>query len=63
MLDNVQKHNICINVPSLELISYGYQAVMFHLLLESVLLEFDHYLVIYTFSSLQYQFQPQKDYD
>jgi hypothetical protein len=30
---------------------------MVHLLLESVLLEFDHCLVIYTFSTLQQQFQ------
>jgi hypothetical protein len=29
------------------------QTLMFHLLLESVLPEFDHYLEIYTFSALQ----------
>jgi hypothetical protein len=36
---------------------------MFHLVLELVLPEFDHYLAIYTFSILHQQFQPQKDYD
>jgi hypothetical protein len=36
---------------------------MFHLLLESILLKFHHYLAIYTFSTLQQQFQPQKDND
>jgi hypothetical protein len=29
----------------------GPQTVMFHLLLASVMLEFDHYLVIYTFAT------------
>jgi hypothetical protein len=36
---------------------------MFHLLLEAVLPEFYHYLQIYTFSALQWQFQPQDDWD
>jgi hypothetical protein len=36
---------------------------MFHLLLESVLSGFDHYLEIYTFSALQWQFQPQDVWD
>jgi hypothetical protein len=36
---------------------------MLHHLLESVLPEFNHYLVIYTFSTLQQQFQPQDDWD
>jgi hypothetical protein len=36
---------------------------MFHLLLESVLPEFDHCLTINAFSTLQYQFQPQKAWD
>jgi hypothetical protein len=36
---------------------------MFHILLESVLPEFDHYLAIHTFSTSQWQFQSQKDYD
>jgi hypothetical protein len=36
---------------------------MLHLLLESVLLECDHYPAIYSFSTLQKQFQPQKHRD
>jgi hypothetical protein len=36
---------------------------MFHLLFQVVLPEFDHYLGIYTFSTLQYQFHLQNDYD
>jgi hypothetical protein len=36
---------------------------MFYLLIESVLLEFDHYLEIYTFPTLQNQFKPQEDWD
>jgi hypothetical protein len=34
-----------------------------HLLHESVLPGFDHYLAIYTFSTLQKQFQPQNSWD
>jgi hypothetical protein len=34
---------------------------MFHLLVESVLPEFDQYMAIYTFRTLQQKFQPQKD--
>jgi hypothetical protein len=30
-----------------------------HIMLESVLPEFHHYLAIHAFSTLQYQFQPQ----
>jgi hypothetical protein len=41
----------------------GAQIVIFHLLLEPILPEFDHYLTIYTFSTLQQQFQPQDDWD
>jgi hypothetical protein len=37
--------------------------LMFYLLLESVMPGFDHYLEIYTYSTLQNQFQPQKDWD
>jgi hypothetical protein len=36
---------------------------MFHLLLDTVLPEFDHCLEIYTFSALQWKFQPQDDWD
>jgi hypothetical protein len=36
---------------------------MFHLLLESLLPEFHHYLKILTFSTLHQQFQPQSDKD
>jgi hypothetical protein len=35
---------------------------MFHLLLELGLPEFDHYLLIYIFSTLQWQFQAQGDW-
>jgi hypothetical protein len=40
----------------------GLQKLMFHLLLGSVLLEFNHYLDIYNGSTSQQQFQPQ-DWD
>jgi hypothetical protein len=33
---------------------------MFHLLLEGVLRKFNYYLTIYTFSTLQQQFESQK---
>jgi hypothetical protein len=36
---------------------------LFHLLLESVLLGFDHNLEIYTISTLQQQFHPQGDWN
>jgi hypothetical protein len=36
---------------------------MFHLLIKSVVPEFDHYLAIYTFSNLQEQFQSQDDWN
>jgi hypothetical protein len=36
---------------------------MFHLLLDTVLLEFDHCQEIFTFLALQKQFQPQDDWD
>jgi hypothetical protein len=36
---------------------------MFYFPLESVLPEFDHYLMFYTSSTLKQQFEPQKDWD
>jgi hypothetical protein len=36
---------------------------MFHRLLQSVMLDFEHCLEIYTFLALQQQFQPQDDWD
>jgi hypothetical protein len=41
--------------PSCKLVQcvYGSQTVIFHFLLESLLPEFDHYLPIYTCSTLQ----------
>jgi hypothetical protein len=39
------------------------KSVLFQLLLESVQLEFDRYLAIYTFSILQQQFKLQDDWD
>jgi hypothetical protein len=50
-------HSSCI--PN-RITECGSQTVVSLLLLESVLPEFDHYLAIYTFSTLQHQFHLKK---